>query len=91
MAPSDSDSSTSRERTVKEFVERMTQEEKMLVTLRDELYDGQWDEMETDLEERLAGRPYVFKLISRIEDDLARIRRMKAVEDENDINLKDLI
>ncbi len=91
MAPSDSDSSTSRERTVKEFVERMTQEEKMLVTLCDELYDGQWDEMETDLVERLAGRPYVFKLISRIEDDLARIRRMKAVEDENDINLKDLI
>ena len=91
MAPSDSDSSTTRERTVRKFVERMTQEEKMLVTLRDELYDGQWDEMETDLEERLAGRPYVFKLISRIEDDLARIRRMKAVEDENDINLKDLI
>ncbi len=91
MAPSDSDSSTSRERTVREFVERMTQEEKMLVTLRDELYDGQWDEMETDLEERLAGRPYVFKLTSRIEDDLARIRRMKAVEDENGVNLKEHI
>ena len=91
MAPSDSDSSTSRERTVREFVEKMTQEEKMLVTLRDELYNGQWDEMEIDLEERLAGRPYMFKLTSRIEDDLARIRRMKVVENENDINLKDHI
>lgn len=91
MVPSDSDSLTSRERTVREFVGRMTQEEKMLVTLRDELYDGQWDEMETDLEERLAGRPYVFKLTSRIEDDLARIRRMKAVEDKNDVNLKNHI
>ena len=83
------DSSTSREEKVRQFVSNMTPEEKMLMTLRDELYGGQWDEMQTDLEERLAGRPYVFKLASRIEDDLARIRRMKAIEDENKVDLKD--
>ena len=83
------DSSTSRQEKVRQFVSNVTPEEKMLITLRDELYGGRWDEMQTDLEERLAGRPYVFKLASRIEDDLARIRRMKAIEDENEVNLKD--
>ena len=76
---------------VRQFVAGMTPEERMLITLRDELYGGRWDEMQTDLQERLAGRPYVFKLASRIEDDLARIRRMRAVEDECDVNLKDYV
>jgi len=78
-------------KTVEDFVADMTQEEKMLLTLRDELYGGQWDEMQTDLEERLAGRPYVFKLASRIEDDLARIRKMRALEREKRVNLKDFV
>ena len=81
--------STEKEQKVSQFAAGMTPEEKMLVTLRDELYGGRWDEMQTDLEERLAGRPYVFKLASRIEDDLTRIRRMRAVEDEHNVNLKD--
>ena len=88
MVPSD-EAADSTEQTVREFAAGLTPEEKMLVTLRDELYGGQWDEMQTDLEERLAGRPYVFKLASRIEDDLARIRKMRAVEDEHDLNLRD--
>lgn len=85
------DVSTEREQKIREFVAGMTPEEKMLITLRDELYGGRWDEMQTDLEERLAGRPYVFKLASRIEDDLTRIRRMRAIEDENGFNLKDYV
>ena len=40
---------------VRQFVAGMTPEERMLITLRDELYGGRWDEMQTDLEERLAG------------------------------------
>ena len=84
-------SSTESKDKIREFVSHMTPEEKMLITLRDELYGGQWDEMQTDLEERLAGRPYVFKLASRIEDDLTRIRRMRTFEDENNFNLKDYI
>lgn len=76
---------------VREFVASMTPEEKMLITLRDELYAGRWDEMQTDLQQRLAGRPYVFKLASRIEDDLARIRRMRLVEDQYQVNLKDYV
>lgn len=76
---------------VDEFVAGMTSDDKMLVTLRDELYAGRWDEMQTDLQERLAGRPYVFKLASRIEDDLGRIRRMRLIEERCQVNLKDFV
>jgi len=44
-----------------------------------------------DLEARLHARPYVFKLATRIEDDIVRIRNMRDFEQENDINLKDHI
>jgi len=66
-------------------------EEKVLVIIRDELYDGNWDEMLEDLKARLAGRPYVIKLASRIEDDIARIARLRAIEQEQGINLADYI
>ena len=76
---------------VREFVSQMTSEERTLLVLRDELYEGRWDEMQTDLKERLAGRPYVFKLASRIEDDLARIRRMRDIEERCHVNLKEYV
>jgi hypothetical protein len=66
-------------------------EEKVLVIIRDELYDGNWDEMLEDLKARLAGRPYVIKLASRIEDDMARITRLRALELEERINLADFV
>ena len=76
---------------VREFVSQMTPEEKTLLIIRDALYDGRWEEMQTDLEQRLQGRPYVFKLASRIEDDLARIRRMREVEERCSVNLKEYV
>ena len=66
-------------------------EEKVLVIIRDELYDGNWDEMLEDLKSRLAGRPYVIKLASRIEDDITRITRLRAIEQEERINLADFV
>ena len=74
-----------------EFVSQMTPEEKTLLIIRDALYDGRWEEMQTDLEQRLQGRPYVFKLASRIEDDIARIRRMRDVEERYSVNLKEYV
>ena len=88
MVPSDEQDSKGE---VVEFVQGLTASERMLVTLRDELYGGRWEEMETDLEQRLGGRPYVFKLASRIEDDLARIKKMRAFEEVNQVNLRDLL
>jgi hypothetical protein len=65
---------------VRRFVESMTTEQRMLVVLKRELYEGSWDEMEADLKARLEGRPYIFKLAHRIADDLERIARLREFE-----------
>lgn len=71
----------------KDFVKKLTPEEKILIILRDELYDGSWSEMLNDLEERKKGRPYIFKLVNRIEKDIERINRLKAYEEKHKVNL----
>ncbi len=72
---------------VQRFVDGMTSEERMLVVLRSELYDGSWQEMTDDLQARLDGRPYIFKLAHRIADDLARIERLRDFEQTLGIDL----
>ena len=69
------------------FVAGLTSEERVLVVLKHELYEGNWDEMLLDLRARLEGRPYIFKLVNRIEDDIDRIDRMKEFEDKYDTDL----
>ena len=61
----------------------------MLITLRDELYGGDWNRMLRDLQDRRDGRPYVFKLVNLINEDLARIERLKAYEQTHGVNLAD--
>ena len=63
----------------------------MLVVLNRELYEGSWDDMVEDLQARLEGRPYVFKLASRIGDDLERIGRLRAFENDHDVDLGDYV
>jgi len=76
---------------VARFIERLTREERMLIVLKQELYDGSWDGMIADLEARLQGRPYVFKLANRIGEDLERISRLKAFEDEKGVDLGEMV
>ncbi len=76
---------------VRQFVDRLSREERMLVVLKRELYDGSWDEMVHDLRARLEGRPYIFKLAHRITDDLGRIERLRAFEREQDVDLTDYV
>lgn len=71
-----------------EAVSRLTAEEWLLVELRDELYDGQWEEMRIDLESRLRGEPYIFKLVNRIQDDLERMNRLRELEMAWQIDLR---
>ena len=73
----------------KSFAESLTAEEKMLITLRDELYGGKWERMVKDLNDRLKGRPYIFKLVNRIKDDLKRIEKLEEYEKKHTINLAD--
>lgn len=74
---------------VQQFVESLNREERMLVVLKRELYEGDWDEMVADLQARLEGRPYIFKLAHRITDDLERIRRLRQFEQSNGVDLCD--
>lgn len=65
----------------------MTALDRMLITIRDELYEGSWEEMEADLKARLEGRPYIYKLATRIKEDLVRIEKLKTYEEDFNINL----
>lgn len=65
----------------RKFRPRLSREEKHLLLLRDELYGGRWDELEADLRNRMERKPYIFRLMNRIEDDLARIARLRAYEE----------
>ncbi len=76
---------------VERFVRSLAREERMLVVLKHELYEGSWDDMVADLQARLSGGPYIFKLASRITDDLERIRRLREFEQSHDVDLSDYV
>ncbi len=79
------------DRKVRGFVRQMSREERMLVVLKRNLYEGAWDDMVADLKARLEGRPYIFRLANRIADDLERIEHLRAYEAENDVDLSDYV
>ncbi|MHC4552867.1 MAG: hypothetical protein ACYSUT_08905 [Planctomycetota bacterium] len=73
------------------FVSSLDEPHRMLVVLKRQLYGGQWAPMLEDLQNRLEGKPYIFKLANRIKDDVERIDRMQAFEKEHQIDLADYI
>jgi hypothetical protein len=74
---------------VSDFVDRLSNEHRLLVVLKAQLYDGSWITMLDDLRNRLAGKPYIFKLANRIEEDIKRIEEMQKFESEHNIDLAD--
>ena len=78
-------------RIVSDFVKMLSREHKMLVVLKAQLYGGRWQPMLDDLKNRLQGKPYIFKLASRINDDIERIEQMQKFEGEHDIDLADYV
>lgn len=80
-----------RRREVERFVASLAREERMLVVLKAELYEGSWDEMAADLKARLSGGPYIFKLAHRISDDLERIERLRSFERRWDVDLTEWV
>ena len=72
---------------VQRFVSQLSDEEKMLVLLKNELYEGAWPNMVEDLKNRLDGKPYIFKLANRIKDDIARIEQLIEFEKQHQIDL----
>lgn len=75
----------------REYVAALSPEEQVLLILRDELYDGSWDEMREDLLGRRDSKPYVFKLATRIDEDLERIDRLVRYEEEHQLDLGELL
>jgi len=76
---------------ISDFVKSLSEEQRMLVVLKAQLYDGSWEPMLEDLRNRLAGKPYIFKLASRIQDDVERIEQMSEFESEHEIDLSDYV
>ncbi len=76
---------------VKDFVKGLSEEHKMLVVLKKQLYGGSWEPMLDDLKNRLEGKPYIFKLANRIQDDIERIEEMRQFEKEYGVDLGDFV
>ena len=74
-------------RNVSDFVKSLSDEHRMLVILKTQLYGDCWEPMLDDLRNRLAGKPYIFKLAHRIQDDIDRIEQMRKFETEHNIDL----
>ena len=87
----DRNSDAARQAVVQDFVDRLSDEHRMLVVLKAELYDGSWEPMLDDLRNRLAGKPYIFKLANRIKDDIERIEQMQQFEAEHGVDLADYV
>ena len=78
-------------KAINDFVNALTDEQRMLIALKTQLYDGSWQPMLDDLRNRLAGKPYIFKLANRIQDDIERIEQMQKFEAEHNIDLADYV
>ncbi len=80
-----------RKRAVSGFVRQLSTEHKMLIVLKTQLYGGKWQPMYDDLKNRLEGKPYIFKLANRINDDVERIEQMREFEDKYDVDLAEYV
>ncbi|MHC4227751.1 MAG: hypothetical protein ACYSW0_10030 [Planctomycetota bacterium] len=80
---------TSVSKVVSDFVAGLSDEHRMLVILKAQLYDGKWELMLDDLQNRLEGNPYIFKLANRIKDDIERIEYMQEFERQCKIDLSE--
>jgi hypothetical protein len=79
------------DKAVSDYVAGLSDECRMLVVLKAQLYGGSWEPMLDDLRNRLAGKPYIFKLVNRIKDDIARIEEMQTFEAEHGMDLADQV
>ncbi len=82
---------TSVSNVLSDFVDGLSDEHRMLVVLKAQLYGGTWEPMLDDLKNRLVGKPYIFKLVNRINDDIERIQQMQNFEEKQNVDLADYV
>lgn len=73
------------------FIQDMAPYERVLLQLKEHLYEGSWERILDDLKARLNDKPYIFKLSQTIVRDVAAIERMKAYELQQHVNLSQLV
>ncbi len=91
MNNNDKAGETTVSRAVRDFVNGLNDECRMLVVLKAQLYERRWEPMLDDLHNRLDGKPYIFKLADRIKNDIERIERMQKFEAEHNVDLADYV
>lgn len=68
------------------FYRGLSREEVLLIEVRDELYNGEsnphdaWERIKQDLTARKTAKPYIFKLVDRIERDIRRVEKLDGYE-----------
>jgi hypothetical protein len=82
---------TSDDKQLNDFIAGLSDEHRMLVILKAQLYGGTWEPMLDDLQNRLEGKPYIFKLANRIKDDIERIEQRRKFEQEHNIDLAEYV
>jgi len=72
----------------------LNEQHRMLLRIRDTLYEGSWDDFEHDLRSRAEGRPHVFEtvptspeMLATIDLHLVMINRMRHWEFNHDLVL----
>ncbi len=88
---SNKDGKTSVSNVLSDFVDGLSDEHRMLVVLKAQLYGGTWEPMLDDLQNRLEGKPYIFKLANRIKDDIQRIEQMRKFEEQHNVDLAEYV
>jgi hypothetical protein len=73
------------------FVARLEPYERVLVDLKDHLYEGSWERILADLRARLDNKPYIYKLSQTIARDVAAIVRLQSYEIRQKVNLSLLL
>lgn len=74
-----------------EFAKRLEPFERVLIELRDQLYEGSWDRVLSDLRARQRGEPYVYKLSQTIARDIDAIVRLQRYEQQHQVDLARLV
>ncbi len=76
-----------------EYVAGIKEHEKVLILVKEELYGGSWARLEADLQARLAGKPYLFKIKTGrvLQRDLDAVRRMRKYEEEKGCDLAKIL
>jgi len=82
---------TSVSKVISDFIAGLSDEHRMLVILKAQLYGGTWEPMLDDLRNRLAGKPYIFKLVNRIKEDIERIEQMRKFEEQHNVDLAEYV